>query len=177
MLKFFSSLPIFLYILAHVRSIVYENIMKNGKPIGETYGSRIQRLEDSIVYKINHPSNSNWKSIIEDMKTCANITNNFFMRLRLDDQEEIKFALQFVQNGVPQIITRNYTQIKLSKMFNITSYEVTKLYNSIMEYADAWKYLRDPYFEDIYYNKGIYKSLFMRFKFERKLPKFMFPRY
>lgn len=158
-------------------TVVFENLFKNEKTVGESYGSRIQKLEDSIVHKLDHPSNDTWKSIIEDMNTCKTIAGNFFVRLRLDDLEEINFALELVKKGFPQIVTRNYTQRNLSKMFNIGSQEVFTLYDSIIEFAKTWKHLRDKYFQDIYYNRGKVKSLLNKFKFERKLPQSIFMNY
>lgn len=140
-----------------------ENIFDYAKAVGEPYGLRLQKLEDSIVYKFDRPSNDTWKTIIEDMEASVNLLEDFLIRLRLDDKEEIKYAQEFAKNGVPQILTRNYTEITFLEAFNLKPLEMAKFHNAIRNFAECWKFFRDPYFKECYGSGEVYKNAIKRY--------------
>lgn len=178
---FFTVLTISKYILilqcvlTRVNTVACEDkVYLNVKPPGESYGSRIQRLEDSIVYKLDHPSKGSCKSIIEDMEACANLLGDFCTWLRLDDREEIKYAQDFIKNGVPKIVFRNYTATRLLKEYNLNPLEMLTFLNAIRKFAEAWVYFRDPLFQYCYNNEEEINKLFDKYEAEGKFPQLKF---
>lgn len=136
------------------------------KPPGESYGSRIQKLEDSMVYKLNRPNKTHWKPLVEEINACLNITKPFFLWLKLDDKEEIKYAQQFLKNGVPQIVTRNYTELTMLRTFKFAVYQMLLLKNAIMDLKEAWAIFRDRYFQECYNNEEYYKKMMEKYEVE-----------
>lgn len=154
-------------LLVCISTLAFENsLYECTKPPGESYGSRIQKLEDSMVYKLDHPDKTQWKKLLEEIEECLNMTSDFFLWLKLDDKEEIKYAQQFLKNGVPQIVTRNFTASSLLKKFQFDVYQMLMVLNAIRKLNKAWEVFRDPYFQECYNNEEYYKKLIEKYEAE-----------
>lgn len=136
------------------------------KPPGKSYGERIQELENSIVYKLDHPVTRCHDRLVADVRKLYNLSIDFFNWLILDDKEEIKYAQQFLKNGVPQIVTRNYTGITLKKSLNFNAYEIVSLHNEIRNLTEIWQKFRDPYWQVCYNEEEYFKEMIEKYERE-----------
>lgn len=142
-------------------------VCESTKPPGiKTYGALIQKLEDSVVYKLDNPSMKHCTQLINDLDVYLNLTIDFFPWLIVDDKEEIKYAQQFLKNGVPQIVTRNYTGTKLLKVLKIDVKTMLLLMSGIRKLDAAWVKFRQPEFMQCYNNEAYYEKLLQKYRVE-----------